>query len=140
MAVCNIFNRLRSNTGTYFMFSQYAEDLTRESVQSSYYRVTPSKFIALELDVNEYNDDTIARLLQNKFENGCAVCRKEMVDTWVPNHSTNLFWDTLFDAFCEILHLKQRYSVYYKLQKALKHLPTHTNQLRFALFQTNTEK
>lgn len=98
MAVCNIFNRLRSNTGTYFMFSQYAEDLTRESVQSSYYRVTPSKFIALELDVNEYNDDTIARLLQNKFENGCAVCRKEMVDTWVPSHSTNLFWDTLFNA------------------------------------------
>ena len=49
-------------------------------------------------------------------------------------------WDMIFDASCEILHLKQQYSVYYKLQKALKHLPTHTNQLRFALFQTNTEK
>lgn len=97
MAVCNIFNRIKNTTGTFLMFSQYVEDLTRESTQSVYYRITPSKFIASELNFKDHNNDSIPRDLQNKFENGCAVCRKEMENSWVPTNSSNIFWHALFD-------------------------------------------
>lgn len=97
MAVCNVFNRLENNTGNFLMFSQYVEDLTRESTQSVFYRVTPSKFIAANIDYSEYNDEHLVRELQNRFENGCAVCRKNMESSWTPSTSSNLFWRTIFD-------------------------------------------
>lgn len=97
MAVCNVFKELKNTTGTFLMFSQYVEDLTRESTQSVYYHITPSKFIALDIDYKDHNNDSIPRQLQNKFENGCAVCRKEMVNKWVPTNSSNLFWNTMWD-------------------------------------------
>ena len=56
MAVCNIFGHLKYNTGNFLTFSQYVEDLTRESTQSVYYRVTPSKFVALDVDYSNFND------------------------------------------------------------------------------------
>jgi hypothetical protein len=97
MAVCNIFKELKNNTGTFLMFSQYVEDLTRESTQSVYYHVTPSKFIALDVDYKDHNNDSVPRQLQNLFENGCAVCRKDMSDKWTPAASSNLFWNALWD-------------------------------------------
>lgn len=103
MAVCNIFNQLKNSTGTFLMFSQYVEDLTRCGAQSIYYKVSPSKFITANINYFdpengvEHNNDSIPRELQNRFENGCAVCRKELKDFWTPNQSTNLFWNALFD-------------------------------------------
>ena len=97
MAVCNIFGHLKYNTGNFLTFSQYVEDLTRESTQSVYYRVTPSKFVALDVDYSNFNDYKLVKDLQDVFENGCAVCRGQITDKWTPDMSTNLFWKSLFD-------------------------------------------
>ena len=44
MAICNVFKELTKNNGTFFTFSQYAEDLTINQSNSSY-KVIPSKFM-----------------------------------------------------------------------------------------------
>jgi hypothetical protein len=105
MAVCNIFKKLEKNTGTFLMFSQYVEDLTRESTQSCYYHVTPSKFIALDIDYNQWNpeligynkNENIALFFQNYFENGCAIARSTITNEYTPEHSKNLFWSAMLD-------------------------------------------
>ena len=103
MAVCNIFKKLEKDTGTFLMFSQYVEDITRESTQSCYYHVTPSKFIALDIDYSAFNgkcrndnNENIAVFLQNYFENGCAIARSKISADWTPEYSKNLFWSAMF--------------------------------------------
>lgn len=98
MAVCNIFNALNENktTGTFLTFSQYTEDMACWNSQSVYYRVVPSKFMAVELNESGLTNDNIAKTLQNYFENGCAVCRSNDND-WNPTKSSSLFWDTMFN-------------------------------------------
>lgn len=98
MAVCNVFKKLEKDTGTFLMFSQYVEDITRESTQSCYYHVTPSKFIALDIDYNNFDNETLVLFLQNYFENGCAISRSKYVDKWTPELSKNLFWNTLLES------------------------------------------
>ena len=51
MSKCNIFKPLSNPTGEFLMFSQYTEDLTKEQAGKSTYRVVPSKFVALELNL-----------------------------------------------------------------------------------------
>lgn len=53
MSKCNIFKPLSSKTGEFLMFSQYAEDVTKEQSMKSTYRVVPSKFVALDLNIDE---------------------------------------------------------------------------------------
>ena len=89
------FKRLEKNTGTFLMFSQYVEDITREGTQSCYYHVTPSKFIALDINYTDWNNDNISLFFQNYFENGCAVSRSEIIEDWTPEHSKNLFWSAM---------------------------------------------
>jgi hypothetical protein len=98
MAVCNIFNELKNSTGTFLMFSQYTEDLTRGATQKTYYHIVPSKFITANVNYENFNNTTLVLELQNKFENGCAICRKAMEEVWTPIHSSNLFWDMMFDS------------------------------------------
>ena len=52
MNKCNIFKPLSSPTGEFLMFSQYTDDLTHEESGKSTYRVVPSKFVALNIDLN----------------------------------------------------------------------------------------
>ena len=52
---CNLFKTLGSGdnrTGEFLMFSQYTEDITKEQSMRSGYRVVPSKFVALNLDID----------------------------------------------------------------------------------------
>lgn len=105
MAVCNLFKKIEKPTGNFLMFSQYVEDITKMYTQVDQYRVSPSKFIALNIDYSKFNhsdyineDGTskqdefldadgnidynvlIPTFLQNHFENGCAFMR-EAVET-----------------------------------------------------------
>lgn len=98
MAVCNIFSTFQNNNGTFLTFSQYLEDLTRENVEKSNYRVVPSGFYALYLDsdlTRDWDSSTLPDYLTRQFENGCAIGRNNK-DTWTPQISKNLFWDAMY--------------------------------------------
>lgn len=102
MAVCNIFEPLKKETGTFLTFSQYTEDLTREHAEGREYRVVPSMFIAFDIDYSDqvkFTNGLITTYLQHNFENGCAIYRKEMGNDWTPEFSKNLFWGMFFDKF-----------------------------------------
>ena len=102
MAICNVFYTLTKKTGTFLTFSQYLEDLSKWNTESSYHRVVPSKFIALQLPQNQAEEtgmnSKLPKLLQDKFENGCAIYRGSMGGMWTPEHSKSLFWDTMLDV------------------------------------------
>lgn len=104
MAVCNLFRKLSKPTGEFLMFSQYAEDLTRNNSQGYNYRVSPSRFIAANIDfskLNKYTDkdlnESFPMYLQNYFENGCAVCKNNNIE-WTPEISSNLFWNAMING------------------------------------------
>ena len=53
---CNLFKSIGSGDnriGEFLMFSQYTEDITKEQSMRSGYRVVPSKFVALELNIDK---------------------------------------------------------------------------------------
>lgn len=58
---CNLFKPLGTGDtriGEFLMFSQYTEDVTKEQSMKSGYRVIPSKFVVLNLDIdNVFNRD-----------------------------------------------------------------------------------
>lgn len=90
MAVCNLFKTLSNKTGNFLLFSQYSEDLTENFLKPSEYHITPSKFIALNINYDKYNNSTLPRLFQNFFENGCAYLRS--LGNWYPWKSRENFW------------------------------------------------
>lgn len=93
MGKCNLLKPLSSNNGNFFMFSQYSEDLTNEYTQKDTARVVPSKFIALNLNTNGLNDNTISEIFQNYYENHCCYWRgKEGYDK---SYSWELLLQTL---------------------------------------------
>jgi hypothetical protein len=95
MAICNVFKELSKSNGTFFTFSQYAEDLTINQSNSSY-KVIPSRFICCDVDYSLFSNKTLPELLQNNFENGCAFLRDKLSGTqttWTPAVSKNLFWN-----------------------------------------------
>ena len=98
MAVCNIFKQLTKTTGSFLTFSQYMEDLTRWQTESKYYKVVPSKFIALNCDLNGYDDKSFPKYLQDKFENACACFKNSNNIEWSPECSKSLFWNTMFES------------------------------------------
>ena len=77
MSKCNLLKPLNSNNGNFFMFSQYGEDLTKEYTQKDHYRVVPSKFIAMNLDAQNFDNNTFAQYFQNYYENACSFFRRE---------------------------------------------------------------
>ena len=103
MAVCNIFESLSKETGTFLSFSQYMEDLTREFAEGKSYHIVPSKFIALDVDYSTgnpwgaFDNDTVVASLIHYFENGCAIYRND-VNNYTPNISKTLFWNTMIDC------------------------------------------
>lgn len=103
MAICNLIKPLdKNNTGKFIMFSQYTEDLTKNNAEGFKYHVVPSKFIAayiqyaLNDEAVDWNEH-IALILQNHFENGCAVCKNNKDIKWTPDMSANLFWNTMIN-------------------------------------------
>ena len=100
MAVCNIFKNLTNRTGSFLMFSQYVEDLTKNHAQGYQYRVVPSRFIACDIDYSVLGNDLntlVPRFFQNRFENGCAAGRDQL-DDWNPDYSKHIFWNSLINA------------------------------------------
>ena len=95
MGKCNLLRPLQNNSGNFYIFSQYSEDLTREYTEKDEYRVVPSKFIAMELDnkLTRFTNNTIARLLQNYYENHCCFWRQNDQD-WTPEKSLDLLIQT----------------------------------------------
>ena len=66
MAICNLFKKLTNENGTFFSFSQYADDLTIHQSNNSY-RVIPSKFICFDVDYTNFDNETLPLLLQNNL-------------------------------------------------------------------------
>lgn len=98
MAVCNIFNNLTKPTGTFLMFSQYTEDLAKWQTESIYHKIVPSKFIALDINPSSYNNTSLPRLFQVRYENACACYKNESEFVWLPEYSKRLFWNTMFES------------------------------------------
>lgn len=92
MAICNVFKELTKNNGTFFTFSQYAEDLTINQSNPSY-KVIPSRFICWDVDYTSFDNIKLPLLLQNNFENGCSFLRDKLDSNWNPNITKNLFWN-----------------------------------------------
>lgn len=95
MAVCNIFRPLTNSTGNFFTFSQYMEDLTKEFIQSSNWHIIPTRYVALEGNYENFTNSSIARKMQEQFENALAYA-KNNIDNYTPELSKKLFWDFLF--------------------------------------------
>ena len=76
MAVCNIFNSLSKNTGTFLTFSQYAESMTDTTK-----KVVPSKFVAININNSnakiDLSNSSIPKTLQDYYENGVAVIKNK---------------------------------------------------------------
>ena len=105
MAVCNIFNKLTKKTGTFLTFSQYMEDLTEWKTESKYHKIIPSKFVAInvpELKLKDsgtdvlLDDESFPKHLQNAFENGCAVWKKQLGTEWKHEYFKTLFWNSFW--------------------------------------------
>jgi hypothetical protein len=94
MAICNVFKELTKSNGTFFTFSQYAEDLTKHQSNNSY-KVIPSRFICCDVDYSLFTNKTLPNLLQNNFENGCSFLRDKLLENWTPEISKNLFWNEI---------------------------------------------
>ena len=94
MAICNVFKELTKSNGTFFTFSQYAEDLTKHQSNNSY-KVIPSRFICCDVDYSLFTNKTLPNLLQNNFENGCSFLRDNLPNDWTPEISKNLFWNEI---------------------------------------------
>ena len=75
-AKCNLLRGLTQN-GTFFMFSEYAENLTKSYVQENQYRVIPSKYAMLNLNYGGKTAKSVGEIFQNYYENACSCFRKQ---------------------------------------------------------------
>lgn len=97
---CNLLKPVNNLTGTFFSFSQYAQDLTNQYVNPDSYRCLPSKYIAMELDYGVIDGEDISErgeelgnIFQNYFENACTFLRAN--SEWNPEDSRTLLFQTL---------------------------------------------
>lgn len=95
MSKCNLLKPLSNNNGNFFMFSQYSDDLTKEYTQKDQYRVIPSKFIAMNIDARKFDNNSIAKIFQNYYENACSFFRTQLGDEWNPKLAGSLLWQTM---------------------------------------------
>lgn len=120
MAVCNLFSGLSNASGNFMMFSQYVEDVTRNTTEGDNWKVVPTGFVALDIDYSSINktlvlndgredlNSGLPKYMQNCFENACAYGRshysewtEEALGTakpWTPEVARNLFWNSMFDG------------------------------------------
>ena len=108
--VCNIFNPLNKETGNFLIFSQYTNDLSKSTTVSDY-QVRPSKFICLNLDVDNLHipgiegtepgesdmNYSLPGYFQNQFENGISEAKTNNIPITGRNFSIG-FWTKLIEA------------------------------------------
>lgn len=106
---CSLLKPVDNLTGTFFMFSQYAQDLTKQYSNPDSYRCVPSKFIAMNLDYttdstgSDEIDTTesaavLGEIFQNYFENSCTFLRGKYFEEekdWNPEYTRTLLFQTL---------------------------------------------
>lgn len=101
---CSLLKPVDNLTGTFFLFSQYAQDLTKQYSNPDSYRCLPSKFIAMDLNFENIKEKTssadiyakkLGEIFQNYFENSCSFLRNEYKDNWLPEYSRTLLFQTL---------------------------------------------
>jgi len=96
---CSLLKPVDSLTGTFFTFSQYAQDLTKQYANCDAYRCVPSKFIALNLDYSNITTDAkLGEIFENYYENACTFLRGNMTDEndkWKPDYALPLLFQTL---------------------------------------------
>lgn len=86
---CNIFKPINAGDtrmGTFLMFSQYTEDVTKEQAMKSTYRIVPSKFVALNLDINKVFNEPASSFGANGItieSNGYGICGHTPAETGV---------------------------------------------------------
>lgn len=110
---CNLFKPLSSPTGEFYMFAQFAEDIAKQTTDNTAYRVSPSRFAVMNLNlsgldgiddrsevdqgsqgvINDYNH-AIAKVFQNYFENAYSIIRAD--SNWKPSYLNNILWTTLW--------------------------------------------
>ena len=120
---CNIFKPLSNDAGEFLMFSQYADDLTREDPGKGSYRVVPSRFAALRLNLDQFlnhisesdkelmdgeeSEDAnivalnrnLSRYLQSYYENMVCTVKESLGKLEDPDNTFNeeMYWDLDFD-------------------------------------------
>lgn len=101
---CSLLKPVDNLTGTFFLFSQYTQDLTKQYSNPDSYRCLPSKFIAMDLNFENIKQNTssvdfyakkLGNIFQNYFENACSFLRNEYKDNWTPEFSRTLLFQTL---------------------------------------------
>lgn len=95
------------------MFAQFAEDIAKQTTDNTAYRVSPSRFAVMNLNlseldgvddrsevgqssqeiINDYNH-AIAKVFQNYFENAYSIIRTD--SNWKPSYLNNILWTTLW--------------------------------------------
>ena len=107
MAICNIFNEFQESSGNFLTFSQYTEDLTKHTSQYGAYKISPSKFIVMDVQYNNVKNKLVGygissnlnigipKYFQDYFENSCAYMRLNGTN-WDPIVFSNLFWNSLY--------------------------------------------
>lgn len=107
---CSLLKPVDNLTGTFFLFSQYTQDLTKQYSNPNGYRCIPSKYIALNLEYSdiinsckstdiETTEDNVSKKLgeifQNYFENACTFLRGVYGNEWNPVYTRTLLFQTL---------------------------------------------
>ena len=84
---CNIFKPLSNDTGEFLMFSQYTDDLTKEDPAKGTYRVVPSRFAAVELNLGDPeigNDGFIGYI--NSHESGAHISNNTEINKFLSQY------------------------------------------------------
>lgn len=79
MSVCNIYKKLFGDDGkqnTFYCFSEYSDALAGVITDDEHVKVTPSKYVLLNLD----NTEVLGNYLQNKYDNLTCVIRDDKKD------------------------------------------------------------
>lgn len=99
---CTLLKPVDNLTGNFFLFSQYAQDLTKQYANPDSYRCVPSKYIAMNLDYTTIpgnTDEELAKYLgevfQNYYENSCTFLRSTLGTDWKPEDALTLLFQTL---------------------------------------------
>lgn len=105
---CNLFKQI-GQQGTFLLFSQYAEDLTRQYTQNDNYRVVPARFAALDIDTaavaqalqkTSLDAGSLPEIFQDYYENMVTLARNSGDATYGPTNMSNMWanlwlWKTL---------------------------------------------
>lgn len=97
MGKCNLIAPPVNPAGNFILFSQYADDLTKQNQSKDFYRVTPSRYVLMNIGATGFDNKKFAEYMQNYYENSCSVAR-DKDSNFNPNYSRVLLWKALFNT------------------------------------------